>query len=119
MKFSENKPTDSAIIYLKNNGDGTYSGEGDIVWLVEGPTYMGEVINNPVGHNLNLDTSQANSVLTISSAADTLTTHFSQSTAKLAWQIGSFSIIVLEPAFEAILLKEERPTQPQQPNKKH
>ena len=80
---------------------------------------MGEVINNPVGHNLNLDTSQANSVLTISSAADTLTTHFSQSTAKLAWQIGSFSIIVLEPAFEAILLKEERPTQPQQPNKKH
>jgi hypothetical protein len=110
-EFTEDSPMNNVIIYLKNTGDGTYSGEGNVVWLVEGPTYMGEVINNPVGHVIPFDMfTQTNSVLTISSASDTLSIHFTQNTARLSWQIGSFSIIVLEPVFEAILLKEKKPT---------
>lgn len=109
IEYHEDFPMNSVIIYLKNNGDGTYSGQGDVVWLVEGSTYISEVINNPLGHTVPISMYEnASSVLTISSVSDTLTLHFTASTARLAWQIGSFSIIVLQPVFEAILLKDKK-----------
>ncbi len=99
----------SVIIYLKDNGDGTYFGEKDIVWLQEGSSYISEVINNPVGRHVPITIYEnSTTVLTVSSASDTLTMHFTASTARLAWQIGSFSLIILQPVFEAILLKEKK-----------
>lgn len=106
--YHEGFPMNSVIINVRDNGDGTYSGEKEIVWLEEGPTYLTEVINNPIGRYIpETMTENSTSVLTISSAADTLTLHFTQNTARLTWQIGSFSIIVLQPVFEAILLKKK------------
>jgi hypothetical protein len=96
-------PMNSVIIYLNNNGDGTYSGERDVVWLQEGSSYINEVIKNPVGKHIPITMYEnSTSVLTVSSASDTLTMHFTASASRLTWQIGSFSIIVLQPIFEAI-----------------
>jgi len=102
-------PMNSVIVYVAANGDGTYSGESDVVWLQEGSTYMSEVINNPVGHHVPITMYEnSTTVLNVSSASDTLTMHFTASTTRLTWQIGSFSIIVLQPVFEAILLKDKK-----------
>lgn len=107
--LAENVPMSSLIIYLRDNGDGTYVGESEVVWLVEGATYMAEVINNPIGSHFTLDTFMgADSALIISSVSDTLAIQSTQSTARLSWQIGSFSIIVLQPILEAIILKEKK-----------
>ena len=87
-----------------------FIGEGDVVWLIEGPTISllypktDQYFNIPY-HNLN----ESQSVITITGVTDTLATHFSQATAKIAWQISSFSIIILQPVFEAILLKKTKP----------
>ena len=109
IEYYEDSPMNSVIIYIENNGDGTYSGEGGVIWLLEGPTYMAEVINDPVGHVIPRDTFiDTNSVLIISSVSDTLAIQFTQSTARLSWQIGSFGILVLQPIAEAILLKEKK-----------
>jgi len=121
IQFSEQHPADSIIIYLNKTEGGTYSGEDDVVWLAEGQTCMIEVINNPANRAFASDIlNQASSVLTISSVSETLAMSLSQSTAKLAWQLGSFSIIVLEPAFEAIWVKDEKPqVVVQQPTRQH
>lgn len=106
---SRGYPMNSVIVYVNQNGDGTYSGESDVVWLEEGPSYISEVINNPVGHHVPISMYENSTiVLTVSSASDTLTMHFTANTARLTWQIGSFSIIILQPVFEAILLKERK-----------
>jgi hypothetical protein len=110
IQFSEQHPANSAIIYLNKTAEGTYSGEDDVVWLAEGPTIMVEVVKNPANRAFTASIlNSESSVLTISSVSDTLAMSLSQSSAKLAWLIGSFSIIVLEPAFDAIWVKDEKP----------
>jgi len=99
----------AVIVYLEDNGDGTYSGECDVVWLVEGPTHMVETINNPEGYHFTKDIFEdVDSPLLISGVSDTLSIKFTKSTSKLEYQIWSFSILVLQPILEAILLKEEK-----------
>lgn len=91
----------NAIITLRDAGNGTYVGEGDVIWLVEGPTYMIEIPNSPLTFQFYVPRAMnENPIITISGVSDTVSTHFSEATAKLAWQVGSFSIIVLEPVFE-------------------
>jgi hypothetical protein len=107
-QYYENSPINASIIYLQKVADNIYSGEGDIVWCLAGDTYLTEVIKNPIGHEI-LDNTLENysSILAVSSMADTLTLQFTQNTAKLSWLIGSFSIIILQPVFEAILVKKD------------
>lgn len=97
------------IVYLEDNGDGTYSGESDAVWLVEGHTYLATTIINPEGTHFTNDVFEnADSPLSISGVSDTLSIKFTQSTSKLEYQIWSVSILVLQPILEAILLKEKK-----------
>jgi len=109
IKFNPDGTILNAIITLRDVGNGTFLGENDVVWLVEGPTYMIEIPNSPETFTFYVPTSMnENPIITISGVSDTLSTHFSQATAKIAWQIGSFSIVILEPIFEAILLKDDK-----------
>ena len=94
------------IVKLTDNHDGTYSGEADMIWMDETPVM---IVGVPQGISIIRKTSlPAGSVpiLTIGPVSDTLSVYLTESTSKLAWQLGSFSIIILEPALEAIFLKK-------------
>ncbi|MBN1245231.1 hypothetical protein JXA31_06525 [Candidatus Bathyarchaeota archaeon] len=101
MKIKLEKDTTNTAYFI---------GEGDLVWLTEGPTYCLLYPNTDQYFNIPYtNITESKSVITITGVSDTLSTHFSEATAKIAWQIGSFSIIILQPVFEAILLKEPKP----------
>jgi len=55
-------------------------------------------------------------ILTITGVSDTLATIYTQSNLRMAWLLGSFSIIALEHALEKILL-EDSSIQKQVPKK--
>jgi hypothetical protein len=116
INFSLNGVPDNAIIALKDDGNGTYTGENTIVWLFEGPTYPILVPTNITASFSQETPPPSGTILTIASISDTLSIKFNESTSKLAWQLGSFGIVALEPAFEAIFLKEEKPRQNLQKN---
>jgi len=97
------------VIVLHTVGNGVYQGKGQLVWQQEGQTWgllapYGNIYSIPESAFLN----SGQPILTISGVSDTLSMIFSESTTKVAWQIGSFSIVFLQPVFEAIFLKEEK-----------
>jgi len=109
LEYEEKHIMNSVIVELNKEADGTYFGEKEVVWVFEGASYITEVIKNPAGQHIPV-TAYENStpIITVSGVSDTLTLHFTASANRLTWQIGSFSIIVLQPIMEAIFLKEKK-----------
>ena len=99
----------SGEISLSNSGNGEYRGTGQLIWLQEGSTWLLPLPYNPPVYSLAQFQQSGDPVVYISGVSDTLATTFSESTAKLAWQLSAFSVIVLQPVLEAILLKEPKP----------
>jgi len=97
------------------NNPNVYIAEGDVRFLTAGTTYL-LFVPNPA-QNIHwtgvviYSTMEKNAppVITITGVSDTLSTHFSESTAKIAWEVGAFGIIILQPVLEAILVREEKP----------
>ena len=109
IEYNENRIINSVIVDLTDNGDGTYFGEKTIVWGFEGPSYMTEVIKDPEGRHIPSTVYEnSTAIVNVSGVSDTLTLHFTASANRLTWQIASFSIIVLQPIIEAIILKEKK-----------
>lgn len=109
IRYKENQIISSVIIELNKMEDGTYFGEKDVVWGFEGPSYMTEVIREPEGKHIpSTYYENSTAVVNVSGVSDTLALHFTANTNRLTWQIGSFSIIVLQPILEAIFLREEK-----------
>ncbi len=100
----------TATLRFKDTGNGTYTAEGKVVWLIEGPT--APIILPNTNAQISVMSSQqptsTTAMLTISSVSDTLAFKSSEYSVKLTWLIGSFSILLLEPLFEAIFVKERR-----------
>jgi hypothetical protein len=113
--FENRKETDGiAVLNFMDNGDQTFTAKGQVVWLIEGETY---VIPKLVGYEINIpddSLNRGNSILAISGVSDTLSLDFSEKTTRLSWQLGTFSILVLVSLFEGIFLKDN----PQQKNHK-
>jgi hypothetical protein len=110
IDYHENQTMNSLIINVTEEADGTYYGEADVVWLIEGPTYLSETLKNPAGQHVPIDlydNSSVKPVITVSSVSDTLTTQFTATTNRLALIVGSFGVIVMQPILEAIFLKEK------------
>lgn len=109
IEYKENRIINSVIIYLNDMGDGTYFGEEMVVWGFEGPSYMTEVIKDPTGRHIPSTVYEnSTAVVNVSGVADTLALKLTATTNRLAWQIGSFGILVLQPILEAIFLKEKK-----------
>jgi hypothetical protein len=89
---------------------GWFVGKGTVVFSTEGTTWLIPLAKNQPIPTLNMSNFVGfPSAITITGVSDTLATHFDEATAKIAWQIGTFSIILLEPVLESILLKEKKP----------
>lgn len=98
----------SAALYLTETGDNVYEAEATLVFLAEGPV-IGPLLL-PIGPNLPPMPILKDIMTTdwyISSVANTLAILYTQTTLKVAWQIGAFSVIALQPALVAILMEEK------------
>ncbi len=118
ITFNRHGTYQGTFIILKDTGQDTYTGHGKAVWLVEGPSAPILIPKRTLfsgtlsGTRRQYDPSGI--AIDISGVSDTLATLYTENTAKLSWQLGSFSIIVLVPVFEAILLKEDMQQAPRE-----
>jgi len=92
---------------------GEYEADGTVVWLHEGPTWVyllptgsgGLLIVNAV------DVQRGDPALQIASVSDTLSVGNTVIEHILTWVLVGFSVLMLQPIFEALLVKENAPQQ--------
>lgn len=87
------------------NASGTYIGEGDLIWLYEGPSWSYFMPHGNVGVRYP-DVEKGMPSLTISPLADTFSVQNNEISQRLTWIAAGFSILLLQPIFEALFLKD-------------
>jgi hypothetical protein len=95
-----------------------YVADGTLVWLCDGPTWPMIIMNpNPsISPVLSSPSVQVgNPILTISSISDTLSIQGSLVEQRLTWILVGFSILMLQPIFEALFVKENPPQEREKP----
>jgi hypothetical protein len=96
-----------------NNGE--YDADGTIVWLVEGPTWVYFLPNTSKNIVVNrADVTKGDFVVQITPVSDTLSIRNSVIEQRLTWILIGFSVLMLQPIFEALLLKEKKETVPKE-----
>jgi hypothetical protein len=115
--FNANAPSDksdipsfSKLVWELNDtsGNGSYVAEGDLVWLSEGPSWSFFVPHGNVEVNFP-DVERGMPSLFITGLSDTLNVKNNEITQRLTWIAAGFSILLLQPIFEALLLKDDAP----------
>lgn len=94
---------------LHSLGNGTYYADGGFTVL--GPTDL-RIALAPMPFNETRDIAAINrqvpSTVNITSVSDTLTLDFAESTIRISFILGSFSILLLQPILEGILFEDKR-----------
>ncbi|MGD0405073.1 MAG: hypothetical protein ABSB10_00265 [Candidatus Bathyarchaeia archaeon] len=97
----------SGVVFLNDVGNGEYQGTNQLVWLQDGQTWAVLTTGKPLVQIPYSYFTSSQPILTISGVSDTLSIIFSQNTAKIAWQLSAFSVIILQPVLEALFLKKQ------------
>lgn len=96
-----------AYLPLKYIGKGIYQASGTLVWPESGPTWPYLHIRGPL-YVATLESFESGTpLLTISSISNTLSLHTNETSLFLTWVLVGFSILMLQPILEAILIQED------------
>ena len=90
-----------ASIPLRDEGNGTWYGKGQVVWLQDGPT-VPFLTPNGNWYVTYSDLQSFGSVLNIAPNSDTLSIQTSLNNQRLTFILIGFSVLMLQPVFEAV-----------------
>jgi hypothetical protein len=92
----------------KMNATGAYVAENDLIWTTEGPSWSFFVPSGKVAVRYP-DVEKGMPSITVTGLSDTLNVKNNEITQRLTWIAAGFSILLLQPILEALLLKDDAP----------